>query len=86
MLEIARLDGGSDCFELDFAERESTPESALKLGIRPHLARLSLSDTVSILDRLVSNAVVRPFTTGYRKLIYSPVMAQIRVTLLLTKP
>jgi len=34
MLEIARLDGGSDCFELDFAERESTPESALKLGIR----------------------------------------------------
>ncbi|WP_353633913.1 IS6 family transposase (plasmid) [Halobacterium sp. NMX12-1] len=52
MLEIARLDGGSDCFELDFLEREATPEPAMKLGIRLHLAGLSLSDTVSILDRL----------------------------------
>ncbi|MFB9826238.1 IS6 family transposase, partial [Halobaculum roseum] len=47
-----RLDGGSDCFELDFVEREATPEPAMKLGIRLHLAGLSLSDTVSILDRL----------------------------------
>jgi len=52
MLEIARLNGGSDCFELDFLEREATPEPAMKLGIRLHLAGLSLSDTVSILDRL----------------------------------
>jgi putative transposase len=52
MPEIARLNGGSDCFELDFLEREATPESAMKLGIRLHLAGLSLSDTVSVLDRL----------------------------------
>ncbi|SFQ20912.1 DDE domain-containing protein [Halolamina pelagica] len=52
MLETARLLGGSDCFELDFLEREATPESAMKLGIRLHLAGLSLSDTISILDRL----------------------------------
>ena len=52
MLEIARLNGGSDCFELGFVEREATPKSAMKLGIRLHLAGLSLSDTVSILDRL----------------------------------
>ncbi|ELZ33143.1 IS6 family transposase [Halorubrum tebenquichense] len=52
MPEIARLNGGSDCFELDFVEREATPEPAMKLGIRLHLAGLSLSDTVSILDRL----------------------------------
>ncbi|MFB6072709.1 MAG: IS6 family transposase, partial [Halobacterium sp.] len=52
MLEIARLNEGSDCFELDFLEREATPEPAMKLGIRLHLAGLSLSDTVSILDRL----------------------------------
>jgi putative transposase len=52
MLEIARLNGGSDCFELDFLEREATPEPAMKLGIRLHLAGLSLSDTISILDRL----------------------------------
>jgi hypothetical protein len=41
MLEIARLSGGSDRFELGFVERESTPESAMKLGIRLHLAGLS---------------------------------------------
>jgi len=52
MPEIARLIGGSDCFELDFLEREATPEPAMKLGIRLHLAGLSLSDTVSILDTL----------------------------------
>ncbi|MFC6987641.1 IS6 family transposase [Haloplanus sp. GCM10025708] len=52
MAEIARLVGGSDCFELDFLEREATPEPAMKLGIRLHLAGLSLSDTISILDRL----------------------------------
>ncbi|QKY19722.1 IS6 family transposase [Halolamina sp. CBA1230] len=52
MLEIARLNGGSDCFELDFLEREATPEPAMKLGIRLHLAGLSLSDTISVLDML----------------------------------
>ncbi|QKY21236.1 IS6 family transposase [Halolamina sp. CBA1230] len=52
MAETARLIGGSDCFELDFLEREATPESAMKLGIRLHLAGLSLSDTISVLDRL----------------------------------
>ncbi|ELY72084.1 transposase, partial [Natrinema pellirubrum DSM 15624] len=40
MLETARLNRGSDCFELDFLEREATPEPAMKLGIRLHLAGL----------------------------------------------
>lgn len=52
MAEIARLIGGSDCFEVAFVEREATPESAMKLGIRLHLAGLSLSDTASILEEL----------------------------------
>jgi len=52
MPKIARLNGGSDCFELDFLEREATPEPAMKLGIRLHLAGLSLSDTISVLDKL----------------------------------
>ena len=52
MLEIARLNDDSDCFELDFLEREATPEPAMKLGIRLHLAGLSLSDTISVLDTL----------------------------------
>jgi len=52
MLEITRLNGGSDRFELGFVEREATPEPAMKLGIRLHLAGLSLSNTISILDSL----------------------------------
>ncbi|WP_121822955.1 IS6 family transposase [Halostella salina] len=52
MPEIARLIEGSDCFELDFLEREATPEPAMKLGIRLYLAELSLLDTISVLYRL----------------------------------
>jgi transposase-like protein len=49
MAEIARLAGGSDCFE--FVEREATPRWAMKLGIRLHLAGLSFSNTISELER-----------------------------------
>ena len=52
MLEIARLSDGSDRFELGFVEREATPEPAMTLGIRLHLAGLSLSNTISVLDNL----------------------------------
>jgi putative transposase len=51
MPEISRLSGSSDCFELEFVEREATPNWAMKLGIRLHLAGLSLSNTVSELER-----------------------------------
>jgi transposase-like protein len=49
MLEITRLGGGSDPIELDFVEREATPEPAMRLDIRAHLAGLSLSNTVRLL-------------------------------------
>jgi len=52
VLETACPNRSSYCLELDFLEREATPESAVKLGIRLHLDGLSLSDTVSILDML----------------------------------
>jgi len=52
MTEIDRLVGGSDRFELAFVERERTPESAMKLGIRLHLAGLSLSNTISVLETM----------------------------------
>jgi hypothetical protein len=48
MLDIARLSEDSDWIELDFLEREATPEAAMRLGIRLHLAGLSLSNIVSI--------------------------------------
>ena len=47
-----RLVGCSDWPELEFVEREATPEPAMKLGIQLHLAGLSLSDTSSLLAGL----------------------------------
>ncbi|WP_423750602.1 IS6 family transposase [Salinirarus marinus] len=52
MLDLDRLSGDSGCIELEFLEREATPEPAMKLGIQLHLTGLSLSDTVSILEML----------------------------------
>ena len=50
MAEITCLSGRSDWIELDFVERERTPNELMKLGIQLHLAGLSLSNTVFILD------------------------------------
>jgi len=52
MPEIARLSGSRDWIDLDFVERERTPERAMKLGIQMHVAGLSLSNTISVLDNL----------------------------------
>jgi len=38
--------------ELGFVEREATPEPAMKLGIRLHVAGLSFADTTSVLSGL----------------------------------
>ena len=51
MTEITRLSGCSDWLELDFVERERTPSELMKLGIRLHLVGLSLSNTVSELEK-----------------------------------
>lgn len=51
MPEISRLNRDSDWIELDFVEREETPRELMKLGIHLHVAGLSLSDTISILDK-----------------------------------
>ncbi len=50
MPENASLNGSIDQIELGFVEREATPELLMKLGIQLHLAGLSLSNTVSILE------------------------------------
>jgi len=50
MSKNARLNGCLDEIELGFVEREATPKLLMKLGIQLHLAGLSLSNTVSILD------------------------------------
>ncbi|WP_276272815.1 IS6 family transposase [Haloarcula litorea] len=52
MAEIARLSGSRGWIDLDFVERERTPEPAMALGIQSHFAGLSLSNTVELLDCL----------------------------------
>jgi len=50
MPENTRLNGSVDQIDLEFVEREATPRLLMKLGIQLHLAGLSLSNTISILD------------------------------------
>ncbi|MFC4406878.1 IS6 family transposase [Haloarchaeobius iranensis] len=50
MPENAVVNGGMDEIELGFVEREATSQPLMKLSIQLHLAGLSLSDTVSILE------------------------------------
>ncbi len=50
MPENDRLNGCLNEIELGFVEREATPRFLMKLGIQLHLAGLSLSNTVSILE------------------------------------
>ena len=51
MAEITRLSGCSDWIDLEFVERQRTPPQLMKLGIRLHLAGLSLSNTVRKLEK-----------------------------------
>jgi len=50
MSKNTRLSGSIDQIDLEFIEREATPRFLMKLGIQLHLARLSLSNTVSIIE------------------------------------
>jgi hypothetical protein len=64
MPENARLSGSIAQFDLDFAEREATPQLLMKLSIQLRLAGLSLSNTVSFSKYLVFNALDRLFILG----------------------
>jgi len=50
MPENDRLTGCLEEIDLEFVEREATPRLLMKLSIQLHLAGLSLSNTVSILE------------------------------------
>lgn len=52
MAEIDRLNGISGAFEFDFVKREAIPQPVMKFVIYLYAARLSLLDTVPVLDRL----------------------------------
>ncbi|ELY85781.1 IS240-type transposase (ISH102) [Natrinema altunense JCM 12890] len=50
MPENDRLNGCLDEINLEFVEQEATPRLLMKLSIQLHLAGLSLSNTVSVLE------------------------------------
>jgi len=73
-------------FDLDFVEREATPRLLMKLSIQLHLAGLSLSNTVRVLEiYLVLNGLDRRFIIGFTRQIYSPIPVEVRITLRLTR-
>ena len=86
MLNFDRLSGDGGCIELDFVEREATPEPAITLGIRLHLAGLSLSDTVSILKKLCVERCRSTVHNWYGRRIYSRPTVRTWITLRSTKP
>jgi len=49
MPENTRLSGCLDQIELEFVEREATPQLLMKLSIQRHLAEVYISNTVLIL-------------------------------------
>ena len=52
MAEIDRLNGDTDWIDLDFVERERTPQQLIEVSIQLHLAGLSLSNTKRYLESL----------------------------------
>ncbi|SDY75369.1 IS6 family transposase [Halopenitus persicus] len=52
MAETDRLTGSTEWIDLEFVERERTPREIIEKGIRHHLAGLSLSNTVVLLEEL----------------------------------
>jgi putative transposase len=52
MPEINRLSRNTEWIDLEFVERQRTPEFAIQVGIQLHLAGLSLSNTKQHLERL----------------------------------
>jgi putative transposase len=52
MPETDRLVGATDWIDLEFMERERTPEPIVEIGIQLHLGGLSLSNTKQILEKL----------------------------------
>jgi putative transposase len=52
MAELDRLSESTEWIDLEFVERERTPREIIEKGIRYHLAGLSLSNTVTLLEDL----------------------------------
>ena len=85
MPENDRLSGCLEEINLEFVEREATPRLLMKLSIQLHLAGLSLSNTVSILDIFGVERARSTVHNWVHKPIYSPSLVGLRITLRLTR-
>ena len=80
MHEIDCLSDSTDWMDVDFVQRERTPERITEVGTQLHLAGLSPSNTNSISKSWVSNGVGRPSTIGGRMSICSRPAMRCRIT------
>lgn len=85
MPENERFNGGIDQINLEFVEREAKPRFLRKLNTQLHLAGLSLSNTVFILEVFGVQRLVQLFTTGFTRSICSPKLGEAWITLQSTK-
>lgn len=86
MTENARLNRYIYQIDFGFVEREATPHLLMKLCIQIYLARLSLSNTLSIFEVFSIERARSTFTTGFTRLIYGRRRTKIRITLLSMRP
>ncbi len=82
MAETNRLSDSTEWIDLGFVERERTLREIIETGIRHHLAGLSLSNTVILLEIWVSIGAERRFITGFKNPIYSQLAVKVRIALL----
>lgn len=86
MPEIARLIEVSNCYELEFVEREATPAPAMTLGTQLHTAGLSPLDTVSVLACFGVEHARSTVYSWVQKARLQPRLAKLRTTVRSMKP
>ena len=80
MAKITRLSGRSDWIELEFVERERTPSKLMQVGIRLHVAEISLLNTIRKLEKFGVERSRKASTIGCKKPIYSQPTMRVRIT------
>ena len=86
MPKTTGLNGCLDETELEFVEREATPRLLMKLSVQLHPAVSRFRILSHFLRYSVSVALDQPFTTAFKRPLYSPNLAGLRTTLRLMKP
>jgi putative transposase len=84
MPENTRLNGSIDQIE-GFVEREATPRLLMKLGIQLHLAGLSVSNTVLIVEIFGVERAQSTVHNWFTRSIDNPKLVGVRITLRLTR-